>query len=124
MELAGLKEAVPGLGDKSHYDRIRIFGWWLHKYKKQPTFSGADIAKCYDTLNYSKPTSFGGYFGQLAEKKELLKSGSGYKLENKIREKLDQAYGTPEIAVKVTSLLTDLAGMIITAPMVRMGSMR
>jgi len=112
MELAELKQSVPGLAEKSHYDKIKIFGWWLHKHKNQPSFTGADIGKCYDALDYSKPKSFGAYLSQLADKKELLKAGSGYRLENKIREQLDAAYGTPEVTVKVTSLLTDLAAKI------------
>jgi len=111
-ELAYLKQIVPGLADKSHYDKIKIFGWWLHKYANQPSFTGADIGQCYDALHYSKPSSFGGYISQLVEKKDLLKAGSGYRLENKIREQLDAAYGTPEVTVKVTSLLTDLAASI------------
>ncbi|MDP9112627.1 MAG: hypothetical protein M3O20_02980 [Acidobacteriota bacterium] len=51
---------------------------------------------------------------QLAQKnkEELLKSSSGYRLENKVREQFDVAYGTPAITVKVTSLLTDLAATI------------
>lgn len=112
MELVMLKEAVPGLANKSHYDRIKIFGWWIHIHKSQATFTGADIAKCYDALHYSKPSSFGGYISQLVDKKELLKSGGGYRLENKIREQIDSAYGTPEITVKVTSLLNELAATI------------
>ena len=95
MELAELKQAVPGLADKSHYDKVKIFGWWLHVHKSQATFTGADIAKCYDALHFSKPSSFGGYIGQLADKKELPKNGSGYRLENKIREQFDAAYATP-----------------------------
>ena len=54
----------------------------------------------------------GAYIKQLMDKKELLKAGSGYKLENKIREKLDTAYGKPEITIKVTNLLTSLADTI------------
>jgi hypothetical protein len=112
MELAMLKQAVPGLADKSHYDKIKIFGWWLHVHKSQATFIGGDIGKCYDTLHFSKPSSFGGYIGQLVDKKELLKTGGGYRLENKIREQIDTAYGTPEITVKITSLLNGLAATI------------
>ena len=62
MELADLKEAVPGLGDKPHNDRILIFGWWLHTHKKKTAFTGADIGKCYSDLHYPAPSSFGGYF--------------------------------------------------------------
>jgi hypothetical protein len=112
MELAALKQAVASLADKSHYDKIKIFGWWLHLHKSQAAFTGADIAKCYDALHYAKPSSFSAYIGQLAGKKELLKAGSGYKLENKVREQLDAAYGAPEITVKVTALLNDLASAI------------
>lgn len=114
MELAELKQAIPGLPDKSHYDKIKIFGWWMHVHKSQTSFTGADIAKCYDELHFSKPSSFSAYMGQLADKskRELLKSGSGYRLENKVREQLDALYGIPQITVKVTSLLTDLASTI------------
>jgi len=112
MELSELKQSVADLANKSHYDRLKIFGWWLHVHKSQPTFTGADIAKCYDALNYSKPSSFGGYISKLVTRKELLKSGSRYRLENKIREQIDNAYGTPEITVKVTSLLNDFVGTI------------
>ena len=26
---AELKQTVPGLADKTHYDKVKIFGWWL-----------------------------------------------------------------------------------------------
>ncbi|HEY6343691.1 MAG TPA: hypothetical protein VIY49_19530 [Bryobacteraceae bacterium] len=112
MELVDLKQAVAGLADKSHYERIKTFGWWLHVHKAQACFTGADIGKCYDGLHFSKPSSFGGYISQLAAKRELLKAGAGYKLENKIREQFDAAYGTSAVIVRVTSLLTDLAAII------------
>ena len=112
MQLAELKEAIPGLADKSHYDRIKIFGWWLHVHRSRPSFTGADITKCYTQLHFAGPSSFGAYIKQLVDKKELLKAGSRYKLENKIREKLDAAYGKPEITIKVTNLLTSLADTI------------
>jgi hypothetical protein len=113
MQLAELKQAVPGLGDKSHYDKIKIFGWWLHVHQSKPSFKGAHVAKCYSSLNFSPPSSFGGYIKQLTEKKELLPAGAGrYKLEHKIREQLDTAYGQPEITIKVTNLLAGLADTI------------
>jgi hypothetical protein len=46
MELAALKHAVPGLGDKSHHDKIKIFGWWMHVHKAQPNFTAAQVGKC------------------------------------------------------------------------------
>jgi hypothetical protein len=113
MQLAELKQVIPGLGNKSHYDKIKIFGWWLHVHQSKPSFTGADISKCYNHLHFAAPSSFGGYIRQLGDKKELLKAGSkGYKLENKIRETLDAAYSKPEITIKVTDLLTGLADTI------------
>jgi hypothetical protein len=112
MDLAALKQAVPGLPDKSHYDKIKIFGWWMHVHKSKSSFTAAEVGKCYDDLSFSRPASFGAYFKQLVDKKELLQSGSAYRLEHKIREQLDAAYGTPVLTVKVTSLLTDLADTI------------
>jgi hypothetical protein len=112
MELAELKQAVPGLADKSHYDKIKIFGWWMHVYKSKTSFTAAEVGKCYDDLHLSRPASFGAYFKQLTDKKELLPNGNGYKLEHKVREKLDGAYASPAATVKVTTLLTDLAATI------------
>jgi hypothetical protein len=112
MDLAALRQAVPGLADKSHYDKIKIFGWWMHVHKSKETFTAAEVGKCYDQLHFSRPASFGAYFKQLVEKKELLPSKSAYSLEHRIREQLDAAYGTPVLTVKVTSLLTNLADTI------------
>jgi hypothetical protein len=112
MDLAELNATVPGLADKSHYEKIKIFGWWMHVHQLKSSFTAAEVGKCYDDLHLSRPASFGAYFKQLVEKKELLPSGSAYKLEHKIREKLDTSYGTPALTVKVTSLLTDLADTI------------
>jgi hypothetical protein len=112
MDLPALKAGIPGLADKTHYDKIKIFGWWLHVHKGRATFTGADIGKCYDDLHFARPASFGAYLQQLADKKKLLKVAGGYKLENKIREKFDAAYGQSEVTVKVTDLLTGLADSI------------
>jgi hypothetical protein len=37
---AALKQAIPRLADKSHYDKIKIFGWWLHVHKRKPSDPG------------------------------------------------------------------------------------
>jgi hypothetical protein len=112
MQLAELKDAIPGLANKSHYDKVKIFGWWLLIHQSKQSFTGADITKCYTQLHFAGPSSFGAYIKRLVDKKEPLKAGSGYKLESKIREKLDAAYGKPEITIKVTNLLTSLADTI------------
>jgi hypothetical protein len=112
MDLAALKLAVSGLADKSHNDKIVIFGWWLHTFKGKVSFSGADIRKFYSGLHLAEPSSFGGYIKNLLNQKKLLKEGSGYKLEIKAREKLNTSYGKSEITIKVNNLLTSLADTI------------
>ena len=59
MDLAALKQAVPGLADKSHYDKIKIFGWWMHVHKSKASFTAAEVGKCYGDLHLSRPASFG-----------------------------------------------------------------
>ena len=112
MELASLKEAVPGLADKSHNDLIKIFAWFLHVHKNKATFTGADIGQCYTKLDFAAPSSFGGYFKNLRDRKDILKSGGGYKLEHKVRAALDAKYGQSEITVKVSNALAGLADTI------------
>jgi hypothetical protein len=112
MELAELKDLVPGLAGKSHNDKIKIFGWYLHVHKFIPTFSGADIGRCYATLHFAAPASFGGYFKNLFDRKELLKSGGAYKLENKVRETLDAKYGARELTVRINAMFLDLPNKI------------
>lgn len=113
MDLAALKEAIPGLGDKSHYDKIVIFGWWLHVYKAKRAFTGADIRKCYDDCHFVRPTAIHPYIKGLVERKELLPVTSGaYKLENKSREKLDGLFGKSEVTILVDNLLTELGNTI------------
>ena len=111
MDLVALQQAVPDLRDRSHYDRIKIFGWWIHVYKSQETFTGADIAKCYDALHYSKPASFGAYISQLFDKKELLKelvkedipSGESFNGLMKCLNKVDGDYDKREVLMELAS---------------------
>ncbi len=103
-----IKELASGLPQQSHPDRIKLFGWYLHSRKSVSTFQPSDIAKCYDALNIGRPSSFGGYFTNLIRSKELLKNGSGYRLESRIREVLDKKYGTRQRAIYVTALLEAL----------------
>ena len=113
MLLAELNQAIPDLGDKSHYDKIKIFGWWLHVHRSKPSFTGADIGDCYNRLHFSRPTSFGAYLQQLVTKRELLPAGTAkYKLENKVREKLNSTHGQSETTIAVTNLLVSLAATI------------
>ena len=108
MDPADLHQLIPGFIDKSHAEKIKIFGWYLHVHKGMASFKGADIKKCYDTLHFPAPSSFGGYFSNLVISKELLKNASGYRLSASAREKTDALYGNKGYTVKITSLLLKL----------------
>jgi hypothetical protein len=71
-------------------------------------FQPADVGRCYAALHMAPPSSFGGYFANLVTRRHLLKSNSGYRLENRIRESLNQRYGGTDAAVKLTKLLLSL----------------
>ncbi len=111
-DLSEFKQLVTGLSEKSHGDKIKLFGWFLHAQRKLAHFQAADIGKCYDTLHMARPGSFGGYFDNLIKRGDLPKNNSGYRLENKVREALDTEYGTREITVQVTHLLLKLPDQI------------
>lgn len=115
MTIDDLRDAVPGLRDKGHPDKFRIFGWWLHTHKGKASFTGGDIAECYRDLNFAEPTGYGGYFTSLMKQGDLLKVGVGYKLEHAARTKLHAAYGKAAATVKASAALVALADRLPTA---------
>jgi hypothetical protein len=108
VELDELSRRVIGLAEKSHAEKIKIFGWYLHTQKALAHFQVANVRKCYETLNFACPLSFSGYFKNLLSANEVLKNRSGYRLENRVREALDAQYGSREITMQVTDLLLSL----------------
>ncbi len=112
MDLSEFKQGIAGLSEKSHADKIKLFGWFLHTQRGRAQFQPSDIGKCYDALHIGRPPSFGGYFDNLVKRGDLLKNSSGYRLENRVREALDAQYGTREITVQVTQLLLNLPDQI------------
>jgi hypothetical protein len=109
MMLEEFKQLIPGLSDKSHSNKIKLFGWYLHVHKRMTQFQPSDIGNCYDALHMARPSQFGGYFADLlAPGKGLLKDRSGYRLESKVRAELDAQYGSREITIQVTELLLGL----------------
>src|SRR3954454_8475805 len=108
MELADLKAAIPGFEGKGHPEKIRVFAWYLHVHKNQPTFKPAEIKACYDALHFPLPASFGGYFQNLEKSKDVLKNSSGYRLSAKVRGDLDNLYGAKGHSVQITQLLKGL----------------
>jgi hypothetical protein len=112
VDLTALKGAVPGFGGKTHYEKIKIFGWWLHTHDKKSTFSGRDVLECYDKLDFPRPSSIGPYLAPLVEKSELLKSTGGYRLAHQVRDELDAALGKAPATVVVNQQLTALGAQL------------
>lgn len=112
MSLQELAEALPDLNAKSHSDKIKLFGWYLHVQKGMSHFQPADVKRCYEDLHLAQPSGFGGYFTQLVDGKSFLKDVSGYRLESRVRTLLDTKYGTRETTIRVTKLLQDLPSRI------------
>jgi hypothetical protein len=112
MDLQELQLAAPGLADKTHREKILLFGWWLHVHQGKATFAGADIGKCYTALHLAAPSSFGGYLKNLTDTKQLLKTPAGYKLENKNRDRLQAAHGKTAVAIRVNNALSDMAAKL------------
>jgi hypothetical protein len=106
-----LGRLVPGLSGKSHSEKIKLFGWYLHVHRRVAHFQPADIKGLYEKLHMAAPT-FGGYFQQLMREGSLLKNSSGYRLENRIREALDTQYGMRDVTIQVTQLLASLPDKI------------
>lgn len=112
MELADLKKATPGLSDKSHAEKIKLFAWYLHAQKQKSHFQPAEIKACYDSLHLTPPQSFGGYVKNLVDSKELLKNASGYRLSGPARDAFDVVYTSAGHKVQVAQLLRDLPKQI------------
>lgn len=112
MELEELKQAVPSLSQLGHPDKIKLIGWYFHTHKAMPHFKGKDIGASYDALHLARPSDFGGYLANLVRAKQLLKSASGYRLENGVREEFDSKYGRRANPVMVTELLRSLPARV------------
>jgi hypothetical protein len=105
---------IPNFAAKSHPDRIKAFGWFLHAQRNVAGFKTADITKCYRDTHLDEPANMARFLDSLTEKKppELLKSGGSYRLSQPVRERLDRVLGTAEMVVAVEKMLTDLPGKI------------
>lgn len=108
MELEDLERAIPGLSGWTHAYRIKLFAWYLHTHRGMAHFSPADIKKCYEQLHIASPSSVGPFLSGMIERKEALKSSSGYRLEKRVRDAFDAKHGKREITIQITKLLSEL----------------
>jgi len=113
MELDEFIAGIQNFGSLSHQNKIVQFGWFLHFHKNQERFTQPDIRSCFDQRSMGCP-NLSQEFKRLVEKrpKVLLQDSAGYRLENAIRQKLDEKYGQHETTIAVSALLRDLPGKI------------
>lgn len=113
MELHEFTAIVPGFAQLSQTDQVLHFGWYLHTYRGKESFDQASIRSCYKDRHMDEP-NLSLLFRRLAERrpKIVLQSGSGLRLEGKIREQLDKKYGQHESTIAVSQMLKDLIGKV------------
>jgi hypothetical protein len=113
MELHEFVAAVQNFGTLSHQDKIIHFGWYLHVHKNQERFTQSHIRSCFDNRNMGCP-NLSQEFKRLVEKRPrvLLQDTGGYRLENGVRQRLDEKYGQHESTIAVSQLLRDLIGKV------------
>ena len=112
MEAKELKAVVPGLSQKGHPEKIKIFGWYLHVHCNKEVFNPADIKRIYNELHENAPLSFGGYFTNLVSQKCVLKNAQGYRLTGATRDELNAAYASTGNTVQMSALLKNLPKLI------------
>lgn len=114
MDIGEFVRSIPNFASKSHLERIKAFGWFLHSERRQETFSPLDITKCYRTAHLDEPSNMSVFVKGLAEKKspELLKDARGFRLTQPVRDQLDRELGKAEMVIVVEKRLADLPGKI------------
>jgi hypothetical protein len=113
MELSEFTTLVKGFSSLSQTDQILHFSWYLHHHRKKEVIDQAVIRSCFRERHMEEP-NLSKLFKRLIDRrpKIVLPSGSGFKLEVKIREGFDKKYGQHEATIAVSQLLKDLTGKI------------
>ena len=109
MELADLTNHVPDFGHLPQVDKVKVFAWYLHVHKRKEHFTSTDIRQCHETLHL-EPPNVSDILAKLALRKPrvLLRTGSQFKLEMRVRQELETKYGTRPISIAVEQSLAEL----------------
>ena len=113
MQLRDFVDHVAGFDALPHPEKIKLFAWYLHTYRKMDCFVNGDIRKCYSALHLAAP-DVTVYIPRLVAKRppELIKDARGYRLEGTIRRAFDAKYGESPATVAVTGTLAGLPSKI------------
>jgi hypothetical protein len=114
MELQELVARVPGFAGWSNTERIKLFGWHLHRSRGCERFVAADLRACYVELNLAQPANVNSYLARLRDGKarEVLKDRRGYYLEKSVRDHLDERFGQRAATITVDRLLSELPARV------------
>src|SRR5687767_8119612 len=112
MELSELVAQIPRFAELVHPEKIKIFGWYLHAYKKKESFTILDVRMCYNNLALRLPTNISQDFSRLEERGELLRNSDGFRLEWRVRDTLTKKYGEHEVTITVRQILSELPGKV------------
>jgi hypothetical protein len=113
MRLSDLISQIAGFNSLKPRDKIRLFAWFLHRYRNIGVFDNASIRECFREID-EVPVDVSVYMPRMASKKppDLIRVRGGYKLEGKVRRLFDQRYGEHQSVVAVKKLLADLPSKI------------
>jgi hypothetical protein len=110
VELKSFVSPIAGFAKWSHADKIRFFAWFLHTHQRLDVFKPSDISKCYDALSLDPPSSVSPFLAAMGKKspREVIRKGTTYCLDHRVRRRFDEKYGRRDATVKVDSLLSGL----------------
>lgn len=111
MELADLVNQVSGFETLQPREKIKLFAWFLHTYRKREVFDNAAIRACFAELHLADP-NVAKYLPRMVEYQDLMKATGGFKLERAARVDLDKQYGVHQSIIQVSKILSDLTGKI------------
>src|ERR1051325_3955881 len=113
MELSEFTLLVPNFSSLPQTDQILHFAWYLHTHRKRDVIDQSTIRGCYNEKSWDEP-NLSLVFKRLLERrrKVVLQAGSGFRLEGKKRQELDQKYLPHETTIAVSQLMKDLIGKV------------
>ena len=114
MNLEEFAHLVPNLAGMSNVDKSKHFAWYLLVKGGRDRFVTRDIRQCYEQLHYDPPGNISNQLQQMSDKRspDLLKDSRGFRLEGRVKEKLDAKYNTRPETIAVAASLQDLPGKI------------
>jgi hypothetical protein len=110
VTLTELVDAIDKFSDWSFADKIRLFVWFAHAYRKLEVVTTAHVKRSFEELHLDPPASISSFVNSMVNKNlpDLLRVGDAFKLHKRVRDEFDKRYGMREASVVVHQLLADL----------------